>query len=55
MIEMIFEGGYTYLMTESEYYMLLVLAGLGSATILGSAMMTVAWCIQKIIRKVTGQ
>lgn len=29
MIEMIFEGGYVYYMTEHEYYLLLGLTGLG--------------------------
>jgi hypothetical protein len=35
MIEMIFEGGYIYHMAESEYTTLLVLAGLGAATVMG--------------------
>jgi hypothetical protein len=35
MIKMIFEGGYVYNMAESEYKMLLTLAGLGAATVMG--------------------
>lgn len=52
MIEMIFEGGYTYYMTSGEYMVLLGLAGLGGATVMGMILTIGTLLIRKLIRKI---
>lgn len=52
MIEIIFEGGYTYLMAESEYQMLIALAGIGSATVISGIITLGYFGIRQIIKRI---
>lgn len=52
MIKMIFEGGYVYDMTSGEYYILLVLAVIGAATVIGAIATIGTLLIKKIIYKI---
>jgi hypothetical protein len=50
MIKMIFEGGYIYNMTEGEYKILLTLAGLGTASVMGIVLTAGAFIVIKLRR-----
>jgi hypothetical protein len=50
MIEMIFEGGYTYAMAEVEFMQLLTLAGIGAATLMVGGLGLMYYVVRLMIK-----